>query len=198
MTQKQFVIPDWMSKLTFQQQSVLMLALRGPDGVRKHHPMKNIQRAYRGTILKAAVYGRLLAPGEEADSFMSMERIVDVTMWQEDMLMYFHHIDELPHHFHAHLMHGAQILGYKHESFVLRQRWNEFYFRCVDDAHLKIETEAEMDERLNDWGKIHWDVPDLDDTPEKSEPVKPTVVPPHEKFWPTPEPGEAHNTGESE
>ena len=63
-----------------------------------------------------------------------------------------------PHHYHMHLMHGAQILGYKHPDPKYRSRWNHFYLRCLDDSHTPHpETESEMDERLNDWNRKQWD-----------------------------------------
>lgn len=150
------VLPEWMVHLSMQQQSVLLLALRGPDGVRKHHPMKGIQRCYRGSILKAARYGRLLGVAEKADSFMSMEVFGDRVEWKKAMRAYFHHIDELPHHFHMHLMHGAEILGYKHPDLNVAGPWQEFYYACCDDAHLPPESEADMDIRLGDWGREEW------------------------------------------
>ncbi|MFK3857783.1 hypothetical protein [Agrobacterium pusense] len=150
------VFPEWMFDLPMQQQSVLVLAARGPDGVRKNHPMKDIQRHYRATVLKAARYGRPLATGEPADSFMSLEFIVDERKWLQVQKAYFEHIDEIPHHFHMHLMHGAEILGYKHPDLLMRDRWKQFYFNCCDDAHLPPETEEDMDKRLSDWNRKHW------------------------------------------
>jgi hypothetical protein len=150
------VFPEWMADLPMQQQSVLVLAARGPDGVRKHHPMKDIQRHYRATVLKAARYGRSLNVGERADSFMSAELLADRREWFLAQKAYFDHIDELPHHFHMHLMHGAEILGYKHPDPYIRERWNEFYLNCCDDAHLPVETEADMDKRLADWNREFW------------------------------------------
>lgn len=141
-----------------QQQSVLILALRGPDNVRKHHPCKQIQRYYRGTVLNAAKYGRLLENGEKADTFMSMTGFNDYPYFSEAVRDYFDHVDELPHHFHMHLAHGAEILGYKHPDEWYRQRWFQFYHRACEDLHLNFETEDEMDARLNDWGREAWDI----------------------------------------
>lgn len=150
------VLPDWMFLLPLQQQSVLLLALRGPDGIAKHHPMKAVQRAYRGTILKAARYGRMLQQNEEADTFMAMGRFGSYELWKEVCWQYFQHIDALPHHFHNHLMHGAEILGYKHPDSHYRSCWFHFYERCCEDAHVNMETEVQMDKRLGDWGREYW------------------------------------------
>ena len=150
------VQPAWCLNLPLQQQSVLMLAARGPDGIAKHHPCKNIVRAYRGTVLLAAKYGRSLNFGEKADTFMSLDRIASPADWLDDIKMYFDHVDELPHHYHLHLLHGAQILGYKHPSPLLRRQWFSFYLDGVKDSHMNVETENEMDYRLNDWNREEW------------------------------------------
>lgn len=150
------VFGDWFFQLPFQQQSVLCLALRGPDGVRKHHPMKDIQRCYRGTVLKAARYGRFLEVGEKADSFMSMELFGNRHDWGRTRKAYFDTIDELPHHFHMHMMHGAEILGYKHPNLIIAGQWQTFYYDCCDDAHVPPETHEQMEIRLSDWNREYW------------------------------------------
>jgi hypothetical protein len=71
-------------------------------------------------------------------------------------VQFFRYHDELPHHYLMHLMHGAQILGYKHPEPEFRERWLEFYVEMVEDAHLKTESEEEMDVRLGDWGREFW------------------------------------------
>lgn len=152
------VQPDWCLDLSLQQQSVLLLAARGPDGVAKHHPCKAVVRAYRGTVLVAARYGRLLDFGEGADTFMGLDRFASPACWAEDLNVYFDHVDSLPHHYQLHLMHGAQIIGYKHPEARFRARWHTFYADAVFDMHLKEETEAEMDSRLSDWGQRDWRV----------------------------------------
>lgn len=115
-------------------------------------------RAYRGTVLVAAKYGRPLNLGELSigDDFMSLDRFARWDTWNADRDAYFAYIDELPHHYHMHLMHGAQILGYKHPQAEFRSRWLSFYQESVHDLHLNIESENEMDHRLNDWERVHW------------------------------------------
>jgi hypothetical protein len=159
MTTKHISVqPEWCQFLPLQQQSVLLLAARGPDGIAKAHPCKRIQLAYRATVLKAAYYGREMRYWEKADTFMSLEEFSSDDLWQELIRDFFQHADSLPHHYYMHLIHGAEILGYKHPDERFRQRWSDFYFRCVKDSHLRPETESEMDERLSDWGRQAWDV----------------------------------------
>ncbi len=151
------VQPEWMRALPFQMQSVLFLASRGPDGIAKKHPCKAIVIAYRGTVFKAAKYGRSLHWGERADTFMSLDVIAQDTTWQEAIKDFFHHADALPRHYLLHLTHGAEILGYKHPDPKMRTRWLEFYRRSVEDMHLNVETEEQMDKRLGDWDRKFWD-----------------------------------------
>jgi hypothetical protein len=151
------VQPVWCRKLPVQQQSVLFLAGRGPDGVARVHPCKPVVTAYRACVFIAAKYGRALRFGEKADTFMSLDVFEDDMMWGEAVKTFFLHHDSLPKHYLNHLMHGVEILGYKHPDERIRRRWHKFYLELVEDAHLKPETESEMDSRLGDWGRTFWD-----------------------------------------
>lgn len=70
------VLQDWVQKLPYREQGVLVLALRGPDGVRKEHGAKNLVRAMRGCVMVPAT-GQPLMPGENMpeDNFMEMYRV---------------------------------------------------------------------------------------------------------------------------
>lgn len=153
------VFPDWMQNLPFQQQSVLVLGLRGPDGDPKHTPFKHLLRAYRGTVLKAAKYGRPLEFGEKADSFMTMEVFADLQAWDQAIETFLEDAADgsILHHY-THFMHGAQILGYKHPSGDYRARWLGCYLAFVKRLHLNPESVLEMDARLSDWDQKHWRV----------------------------------------
>jgi hypothetical protein len=150
------VQPEWCRRLPLQQQSVLLLAARGPDGIRKKHPAKEVHIAYRGCILLAAKYGRCLEWGERADSFMSLDVIANDELWLISTRQFLLCMDDLPLHYVMHLAYGAEILGYKHPDQRLRKRWIEFYFELVKELHLNPESEADMDRRLGDWEREHW------------------------------------------
>jgi len=151
------------------QQTVLMTAVRGPDGTPKYGPVKMLLRWYRRCVLVSSLDGIVLDrpwnhPGStEGGSFMGpsftlndpygprgsyrpawdgqMDRIVDE---------YLRTLDALPHHFQLHFMHAAEIVGYKHPDRIIRDWWNGVYGRLVKDMHLKPETVEDMDERLGD------------------------------------------------
>jgi len=150
------VQPSWATALPLQQQSVLFLAGRGPDGVSKHHPCKPVHIAYRGCVFVAAKYNRLLEWGEKADSFMSLDVFADPLQWGAAVEAWFDHNGSLAHHYLLHFYHGAEILGYKHPDARFRDRWSEFYRRACEAMHVNPETEKQMDQRLGDWGREHW------------------------------------------
>lgn len=156
ITTTRSVQPEWSRTLPLQQQSVLLLAARGPDGIPKSHACKDVQRAYRGTVLVAAKYGRELNWGERGDTFMTLDGIADASLWQSIRQGFFHDVDQLPHHFVLHLLHGAEILAYKHPDRWHREAWWLFYTDGCDDMHLVPETERAMDRRLNDWDQEYW------------------------------------------
>lgn len=159
MTKKISVQPEWCLELPIQQQSVLFLACRGGDGLPKTHPSKDIQRAYRATVMIAAKYGRLLNIGEKGDGFMSLEYFGDEIVWNSYLKLFFETVDQLPHHFLMHLIHGAEIVGYKHPDAIFRRRWYRFYYECVLSFHMALESKDMMDARLGDWDREHW-IPD--------------------------------------
>lgn len=150
------VQPSWCLLLPLQQQSVLLLAARGPDGVGKDHPCKPVVVAYRATVLVAAKYGRSLEWGEKADTFMSLDVFADDARWQQALKAWFGSLDSLQHHYLMHFIHGAQILGHKHPDPRFASRWLSFYLESCGDMHLLAESEPQLDERLGDWDREHW------------------------------------------
>jgi hypothetical protein len=146
------VLPEWITKLSMQQQTVLLMALRGPDGFEKHHGSKRLLYFYRACVLRAAHTGRLMKVDEHIPTFMSMKCCNDF-FWHETLTIFRNVEDALPLHYYTHLMHGAQVLAYKHPSLLIKERWLEFYDQCCDYLHVTMESEAAMDERLNDFNR---------------------------------------------
>jgi len=154
------LLPDWTETLTLQQQAVLLLALRGPDGFPKYHACKGLLYFYRACVLKAAHKGRMLQLGEHCGSLMTMRYFDDDWQWNDTLNRFAGTEDELPLHFYTHLMHGAQVLAYKHPSALVRKRWFQFYEQCCNYLHVPVESERTMDGRLNDFGRPHEEVID--------------------------------------
>lgn len=159
MNQNQPVTQEWTHRLPFMQQTVLISAVRAPDGMPKYHPVKFLLRWYRRCVLVSSLDGCVIADpfDERGGSFMgpSYRAVADSNMpWQDVMGMkvseWLRSVDELPHHAHMHFVHAAQIVGYKHPAEDISLFWRETYLRFVNDMHMHPETEEEMDLRLGD------------------------------------------------
>jgi predicted phage-related endonuclease len=85
---------------------------------------------------------------------MDMSLLLSPESWGQETEDYLHNVDEIPHHYHLHFMHGAQILGYKYPKKFIAMAWLGFYLRAVSDMHLYPESEKQMDARLNDFGRM--------------------------------------------
>lgn len=151
------VLQPWLSNIPLREQGVLVITLRGPDGVPKEHGAKNIVRAIRGCIMVPGATGAPLLPGQNLpdDSFMQMYRIghVDEGPWQEATLAFFRAWDELNVHFLFHLLHAAAVLGIRHPESRVRTRWWDFYCRGMRKAHVNPETPEQLMDRLKDGHK---------------------------------------------
>lgn len=144
-------LQSWVEDLPVMQQSVLISAVRAPDGIRKDHPVKTLMRWYRRCVLTSAMDGRaILDPYEDGGG--SFTGPLDRTNGTIEQFcgVFLRHVDELPHHFVLHIMHAAQIVGYKHTDEFCRRFWAEFYFMVVKHFHLRAEPIEAMDRRLGD------------------------------------------------
>lgn len=153
------VLQTWVESLPMMQQTVLLTAVRGPDGTPKYGPVKMLQRWYRRCVLKSAMDGMALTTPYEKNggSFTgpSIEKGSDWGWtWEEPMNdlvgEYMKSLDALPHHFQLHFLHAAEIVGFKHPDERIRVWWCGVYHRLVHDMHLHAENVAEMDDRLGD------------------------------------------------
>lgn len=156
------VMQDWTLALPFMQQTVLLTAIRGPDNTPKYGPVKMLMRWYRRCVLLSAMDGRVLAtpvedgggsftgPSVDPDIFYG----VDDPDWERPMSRlvdeYLCTVDALPHHFHLHFMHAAEIVGYKHPDQRISEWWLGVYIRFARDMHLQPELQSDLDERLGD------------------------------------------------
>ena len=110
------VLQEWVMALPLMQQTVLIAAVRGPDGIRKDHPTKVLCRWLRRCFLISAFEGvAILDPYDPGGgSFSGPCRTDTVDGLDAAVDLYLRSVDELPHHFQLHFMHAAEILGYKH------------------------------------------------------------------------------------
>ena len=136
---QEFALHNWIAPLPFTQQAVLFLCLRGADGMSKQTLSKAVLRYFRGAIIKPAYpdFGR-------CDNFMS----VQFEYFEGITKSFLRDHDDVPHHFLIHLIHAAEIIGYKHSDYEVCLVFQKFYTAFCESFHMKPETEWEMDERL--------------------------------------------------
>lgn len=152
------VLQEWVQDLTMMQQTVLLTAIRGPDGLPKYGGVKMLLRWYRRCVLLSAIDGKVLENPIDSNggSFTgpSLTGEDDLDPWQERMLVhvnaYLRELDAIPHHYQLHFMHAVEILGYKHPVQEIGLWWEHLYVRLVNDMHLHPESEEELDSRLGD------------------------------------------------
>lgn len=152
------VLQPWLAEIPMMQQTVLLTAIRGPDGIEKYGPTKMLLRWYRRCILLSAIDGRVLTNPMEPNggSFTgpSLEGDDEQEPWYERMQAhingYLRATDAMPHHFQMHFLHAVEILGYKHPDPIIRAFWHRLYERLVHDLHLWPETVEQLDDRLGD------------------------------------------------
>jgi hypothetical protein len=128
------VIKPWVFTLPFRMQSVLLLALRGCDGVAKDDHSKAITRTLRGLVFNNADPTNTFI----TEAFPAKEK-VEAFLWD---------LDGYPMHFVMHTTHATEIVGFKHPDVQRRTEWLGFYHKAVKALHLNPETEAQLDVRL--------------------------------------------------
>ena len=171
------VLQAWVGEIPMMQQTVLLTAIRGPDGVSKYNSCKMLLRWYRRCVLLSAMDKKVLTEPYslnggsftgpsvhmDAEYIAKMHTPVFGAAYPEvhDQLnwwfamdtvvsAYLRDVDAIPHHFQMHLMHAIEILGYKHPQRHIGDWWHRVYVRLVRALHLAPETKEELDKRLGD------------------------------------------------
>jgi len=143
------VMQSWVEDLTLMQQSVLITAVRGPDTLPKYHVAKYLLRWYRRCVLLSA-FERCVLSDPHDQRGGSFTGPIGSKSLDQTASEYLRAVDEIPLHFHMHLLHAAEIVGYKHPDADIRKWWHEFYVAAVRDLHFHHESEQELDFRLGD------------------------------------------------
>ncbi len=138
------VLHDWVCELGFQMQALLLTAMRGPDENNKFNAAKALIRYLRGVVIKPASNWSGLNDNDFMWGDYSQFESYAETFWQDH--------DEYPHHFIMHLIHCAEVVGYKHSDKDIREYWLHFYYNACESFHMRMETEYEMNKRLSDFG----------------------------------------------
>jgi hypothetical protein len=136
------VIQDWVTNYcTWKMQTVLLVALRGCDGLSKNDLSKPFIRLMRSTILKNADSSTTFFP-DVTSPHESVSRVAIIELLND--------MDHYPVHWFMHFVHAAEIVGYKHPDANVRSYWQHFYLLALNELHVNAETEEQLDHRLQD------------------------------------------------
>lgn len=130
------VVQDWISNsnMTLKMQTVLLLALRGCDGVQKEDISKKFVRTFRSVILKDAGGGQFM--------------VNDVT--PQDLYDFSKSLDHYPMHWLIHFIHAIQLVGIFHPDNEIRMWFDSMYVKLVEALHFKPEDIDSTERRLQD------------------------------------------------
>lgn len=137
------VLQDWVMALPRREQGTLLTCVRGCDLTPKH-PLDSLERRLVSSL--RAAFMNPADPREvdyEPGSFFT-SMPPDPTGWSPSALGHY------PLHWYSHVMHAAEVIGYRHPDRELSSIWFAIYRKMAATLHLKIESKQEMMERLSE------------------------------------------------
>lgn len=139
------VLQDWVTKLQLREQGTLLTAVRGCDDEPKQWSSTGFSES-PGRRITAFIRYCFMTPADE--------REIDIpgAFYQSTPPVPFRpsEFGHLPQHWYAHVMHALEIIGYRHPDNVLSTQAVNCYIDMVNNLHLNIESEPEMQRRLGE------------------------------------------------
>lgn len=130
------VVQEWLEAASYKQQTVVLCALRGCDGLLKEDPSKQLVRWLRSVVLKTA------NPKAGPRAFMTAEEI-DIERWLNGL-------DHYPVHWILHLAHACQVISYHHPVNAVKSKARRLYEGIVAAFHMEPEEYLANHMRLKD------------------------------------------------
>lgn len=135
------VLQDWVMELPLREQGTLLTAVRGCDLTPKY-PLDSVERQLVGAIRYA--FMNPADPREidaEPGCFFRSEPPMN---WKASALGHY------PLHWFSHVMHAAEIIGYRHPDEDTAGCWHYIYRKMVLSLHLYPESKERMIARLSE------------------------------------------------
>lgn len=126
------VMKQWLQELSWKTQSALMTSIRGNDEFEAPN-VRNFIRWIRSVCFYDA---------DASGTFVKFDTSTMKVLKSE--------IEYMRIHFLSHLMHGLEIIAYKHPNVAERNTAFYLYDRMCDILHCNVESEKDMDNRLVD------------------------------------------------
>ena len=124
---------EWMAALPWKQQSVILSALRGPDSHYCPH-IKALTKWLRGITQNNA---------DPDHKYMKQDPLPSLDDVDQEL-------EYCTTHYALHLMHGLEIIGYKHPNPAIADVARNYYLGWVALQHLNPETLGQLEDRLKD------------------------------------------------
>ena len=135
------VLQDWVMELPLREQGTLLTGVRGCDLTPKL-PLDSTARQLVGFLRYCFMNpADPREVGIEPGAFFQPE---PPSHWRSSELGHY------PVHWHAHLMHAYEVVGYRHPEPVIAHAAAFIYRRLVHGLHLNPETREQMIERLSE------------------------------------------------
>lgn len=137
MSNNKSVVQDWLfENCSYKQQTVVLCALRGCDGLIKGNPTKVFSRTLRNYVLKNA---------DNSTTFMYNDKITE-----KQKKEFIDYLDSLPIHYITHLAHAIEIVSFHHPNYDVRKMWKDIYLLICNNFHMNPETKEQNIIRLSD------------------------------------------------
>lgn len=128
------VLQDWMGRLSWKQQSVIISSLRGADT--GYCPqIKKINKWMRGITQNNA---------DISSQYMQEEKLPILENIEKEF-------EFCSVHYAIHFLQGLEIIGYNHPNDEISNMAKNYYYNLVEKVlHLNPETKEQLEERLED------------------------------------------------
>lgn len=140
------VLQEWVMELPLREQGTLLTAVRGCDNEPKSWTRTGV--AYSpGRRLTAFIRFCFMNPADvrevdyEEGSFFQSQPPTPFKPSE---------FGHLPQHWYSHVMHGLEVIAYRHPNADLRYKCYELYVAMVENLHLFPEARATMIDRLSE------------------------------------------------
>ncbi len=139
------VLQDWVMALPLREQGTLLTAVRGCDDEPKLWTSRGIAES-PGRRLTAFIRWCFMNPADprEVDIPGAFFQSLPPDPFKAS------EFGHLPQHWYAHVMHGLEVIAYRHPVGVTRNAAYDLYRAMVHNLHLRVEDKGAMIERLSE------------------------------------------------
>lgn len=130
------VIQDWIHQMPLRMQSVLVMATRGPD-THRAPGIKQLTRWIRSLVF---------VPGNPNNVVEFM--LIELPERLPEKGSIHRELEFTTQHYYSHLMHGLQVIGYRHPDDQIREHAFLLYQDMCSLFHLPVETLLMFEHRL--------------------------------------------------